>query len=261
MLTSLSINHGGLGRFGNQLFTIAGVIGTAAKNGQPFGFPEWITRDNELFGQKADKMSDYFVNPLPGLNGIPETAFKKIPYFWGYEELRLPHGNWDIFAHMQDPRYFEDYMPLIRHYFRMKDEPEQNDYVAIHYRAGDYIDDPDAYHPRCGIEYYREAVKHFEDGVNLVVFSDDNDAAQFLIDGMALKKTCIVSYVDRKCSYIDSFKLMKRCKSFITANSSFSLMAAILGEHPDKKIICPSRWFGKQAGIEFSGYPKGAVVA
>jgi hypothetical protein len=57
---------------------------------------------------------------------------------------------------------------------------------------------------------------------------------------------------------------MKRCKSFITANSSFSFMAALLGDHPDKKIIMPSRWFGPQMpAMGFTTddiYPEGAIV-
>lgn len=256
MLTSLSINHGGLGRFGNQLFTIAGVIGAACKLGQPFGFPEWIVKDNELFGGNADKMSDYFVNPLPGLNGIPESEFKQIPYWWGYRDLRLPSGNWDIFAHMQDPRYFENYIPLIRHYFRMKDEPPQNGYVAIHYRAGDYIDDPNAYHPRCSKEYYEIAIDLFPQGTNFLLFTDDYKSANKVFGSMRVN----IDGVPDGNDYLADFRLMKRCRSFITANSSFSLMAAILGEHPEKKIICPKRWFGMQAGITFDGYPKGAVV-
>ncbi len=54
MVTSLSIGNGGLGRFGNQLWTIAGVIGIAKRNNTSFAFPKWINRDNALFGDFAD---------------------------------------------------------------------------------------------------------------------------------------------------------------------------------------------------------------
>lgn len=260
MITCHSLYHGGLGRFGNTCWTLAGTIGIAAKNGQPFAFEGWRTADNALFGQPIDNMEDYFVNPLPKLED--NMRFADVPYHWNYINYNVPTGNWNICSHLQDTRYFKDYMPLIRHYFRMKDEPPQNDYVAIHYRAGDYIDDPNAYHPRCGKEYYIEAVKHFPDGTNFIVFSDDNDAAkEILINKMGVRKTCIISFFDRNKTYLEAFALMKRCKHFITANSSFSLFAAILGEHPEKKIICPSRWFGAAAnGLEFNGYPENAII-
>lgn len=254
MITSLSVNTGGLGRFGNTMWTIAGTIGIAIKNGQPFGFKDWVIKDNELFGGTADHMADYFLNPLPEISG--DISFNNIPYHWEYKDYNIPYGNWNICSHLQDPRYFKDYMPIIRHFFRMKDEPEQNDYVAIHYRAGDYIDDPDAYHPRCSKEYYLKAMSMFPKGTRFAVFSDSPDAWYNLMGD---------DYEDVNESagghYMEDFRQMKRCKSFITANSSFSAMAAVLGEHPEKKIVMPSRWFGKQAnGLQSYIYPEGAII-
>lgn len=261
MITSLSVNNGGLGRFGNQLFTIASTIGIAIKNNQPFAFPEWINRDNALFGGNEDKMVDYFVNPLPYLwdHVTPDSFsrfFTDIPYHWEYQEYNLSNQqSYNICSHLQDERYFKHCLPLIRHYFRMKDEPEQNDYVAIHYRAGDYIDDPQAYHPRCSVAYYEKAMRQFPEGASFICFSDNPEEAVDRVEWFDNP----VTFIDGD-SYIHDFKLMKRCKHFITANSSFSLMAAILGEHPEKKIICPERWFGKQAnGLKFE-YPEGAII-
>lgn len=255
MITSLSVNRGGLGRAGNQMFTISSTIGIAVKNNQPFAFPEWINRDNALFGGNPDRMADYFVNPLPQL---PEGLhFTDIPYHWEYRDYNIPDGNWNICSHLQDPRYFEHCMPLIRHYFRMKDEPEQSDCVAIHYRAGDYINDPAAYHPRCSKDYYEHAVRLFPEGTKFYLFSDAKYSELQSIFPMEIMDDTRIHHK----SYLEDFAMMKRCKSFITANSSFSLFAAILGEHPDKKIVCPRRWFGEAAGgMRFEGYPSGAII-
>lgn len=252
MITSLSVNRGGLGRAGNQMFTIASTIGIATKNGQPYAFPEWINRDNALFGGNPDRMEDYFINPLPRLD--ESLTFQDIPYHWEYRDYKVPTGNWNICSHLQDPRYFEHCMPLIRNYFRMKDEPEQNDYVAIHYRAGDYIDDPDAYHPRCSKEYYERALEYFPAGTQCLVFSDDSYAALQVLGKKGF-------HYANENSYLSDFALMKRCKHFITANSSFSYFAALLGEHQDKKIIMPRRWFGTAAnGLTFDGYHSNAII-
>ena len=251
MITAKSIGTGGLGRFCNQAFTIASTIGIAVKNGQPFGFPDWVNQDNKLFGGNADMMSEYFVNPLPKwVEGIDYTD---IPYHWEYRDYNIPSGNWNICSHLQDPRYFEHCMPLIRETLRMKDEPEQNDFVALHFRAGDYQDDPNAYHPRCSKEYYESAMSMFPDA-KFLVFSDDT-AAFF---NLKIKGNYFDHYSGGR--YLQEFGIMKRCKHFITANSSFSFMAALLGEHPEKKIIMPSRWFGTQANIKFEGYPREAIV-
>lgn len=248
MITCRAINTGGLGRFGNTCFSLASTIGIAVNNGQPYGFDEWIIKDNLLFGGQADRIDDYLVNPLPR---IPEgLQFQDYGYHWEYRDYNIPTGNWNIQSHLQDERYFKHCIDLVRHYFRMKDEPEQNDYVAIHYRAGDYIDDPNAYHPRQTKEYYLEAMSHFPDS-KFVVLSDSPEVFMRMMDGV---------YEIGWGNYLQDFRFMKRCHSFITANSSFSLMAAILGEHPDKKIICPLNWFGSSAGLTFGGYPEGAVI-
>jgi hypothetical protein len=252
MITSLSIGKGGLGRFGNQCFTLAGVIGIATKSGQPYGFPPWKNHDNALFGDEVTDFSEVFINKLPE---IPEgISFQEYGYFWGYRDLFIPSGNWTIDAHLQDPRYFEHCMPLIRETFRMKDEPAQHDCVAVHFRAGDYIPDPAAYHPRCDMDYYTHAMQQFPAGTKFLIFSDDHEAA----------KKAIPAYYDcaiyTSNDYLKDFALMKRCKSFICANSSFSYFAALLGEHPEKKIILPRRWFGSSAGLEFDGYERNAIV-
>lgn len=251
MITAKSLATGGLGRMGNQMFTIAGCIGIAVKSGQPYAFPEWKTHDNAIFGEPVDNINDHLLKPLPGL--ATTAGFNDYGYFWGYRDIYLPTGNWSIDAHMQSEKFFKHCLPLIRETFTFKDEPEQNDYVAIHYRAGDYIDDANAYHPRCSKEYYEKAMDQFPEGTQFVLFSDDNEAY--------LKFGDTVIQPEGN-DYIKDFKLMKRCKSFITANSSFSLMAAILGDHPEKKIVCPKRWFGTQAGdIEtIDLYPENAIV-
>jgi hypothetical protein len=42
---------------------------------------------------------------------------------------------------------------------------------------------------------------------------------------------------------------MKSCRYFVIANSSYSAMAAILGEAKDKRVIAPRPWFGPAAQI------------
>jgi hypothetical protein len=242
-----------MGRFANGAYQIAGTIGIATKSGQPYGFPKWINHDaKERFGSTEDiEVYNWFVNPLPEI--IEGVHYEDIPYFWGYRNLDLPTGNWNLNSHFQSPKYFEHCMPLIRETFRMKDEPKPNDWIAIHYRAGDYQEGPDCHHPRCSIEYYNEARKQFPDTNQFLLFSDDVRGAVELFNSNGWK---FDSSQVQDTNYLQDFAVMKSCKSFITANSSFSAFAALLGEHPEKKIVMPSRWFGSAWGDGYKEMPK-----
>lgn len=243
------------GRFANALFQICGTIGIAQKSLQPFGFPTFRNYDSQNFGSKEDiDVYNLFVNELPG---IPDGLnFQEHNYFWGYEDLYFPTGNWNLNGHFQSERYFSHCMDLIRHYMIMKDEPGDIDAVAVHVRRGDY---DEKFHPLLNKYYYQRAFGHVP-GTSVLLFSDDLQAASDIMDNIGIG----YEVVD-KDTY-ESFKIMKRCRHFITANSSYSLMAAILGPQTGKRIVCPGEWFGQAWGsganevMRKDIYPAGAVV-
>ena len=226
-----------LGRYGrlcNQMYQIAGVIGVARRNGFDFAFPEWKNYDHlERFGSSEDiDIQKHFVNPLPLYDG---PTLPDYPVEWGYHEVKLDRSV-SLSGHFQSVKYFEHCIDEVKWYLTMVDEPAQSDYVAIHVRRGDY---DDAYHPRIPEGYYREAMKRL-DGPFLV-FSDDIQACKEMFGSD-------VEYANR--DYLDDFKRMKSCRHFIIGNSSYSAMAAILGEAKDKRVIAPRPWFGpKYTGI------------
>jgi hypothetical protein len=226
---------GRYGRFANQLYQIAGTIGIARKNGYDFAFPEWKNFDHaERFGSAEDiDLQKYFVNPLPVYKGpaLPDQFVH-----WGYHDVRL-WQSCSLSGHLQSLKYFEHCFDEVKWYFRMKDEYLQNDYCAIHVRLGDY---DDAYHPRLGLEYYLPAIEHFGSDQLFLLFSDDKDTAIKMLQPYLGNRLILSDFWD----YLDDFKLMKACRHFIIGNSSYSAMAAILGEAPDKKVIAPSPWFG-----------------
>lgn len=249
-------NLGRLGRFCNALFQIFGTIGIATKSQQSFAFPVFRNYDGERLGSDKDiDCYKHFVNQLPE---IPEgVEFIDHPYFWGYSDLNFNTGNWSLNGHFQSERYFEHCRDLILHYGKMVDEPADIDAVAIHCRHGDYDNN---YHPIQTKDYYRAALGHMPP-TTLLLFSDDLQKASDMMDNIGVEYTTV-----DKDTY-ESFKIMKKCKHFITANSSYSLMAAILGNQEGKRVVCPSNWFGPAWGDKGATdymakdiYPSGAVV-
>jgi hypothetical protein len=237
-----------MGRLANGMFSIAGTIGIAIKSGQNYAFPKWINWDAfERFGSTEDiNLYNHFINPLPE---VPDIHFRNHGYFWGYRDINLPQGNWNMEAHFQSEKYFSHCMDVIRFYFTMNGEVDM-DGCAIHMRWGDY---DDSYHPTPKIEYYKEALKHVEGPFFL--FSDNLDRS------IEMMKHLPIHYIPVNMNYLECFKMMKRMRHFICGNSSYSLMAAILADHPDKKIVCPKKWFGDHVGLETVDlYPENSIV-
>lgn len=220
---------GRMGRLCNQMFQIAGTIGIARRNGFDFAFPPWVNHDHrDRFGSSEDvDLQKYFVNPLPLYDGPPlPDRFVQ----WGYSDVVLTESV-SLSGHMQSLKYFEHALDEVKWYFCMVDEYSQNDYVAVHIRLTDYSN---TYHPRLDMRYYGPAMARFP-GAKFLVFSDDlNSARQMFGDK--------VEYANG--NYINDFRLMKSCQHFIIGNSSYSAMAAILGEAKDKQVVAPRPWFG-----------------
>lgn len=223
---------GDYGRFANGAWQIAGVIGIARRNGLTPVFPLWLNRwHRDGFGSTEDiEIHEHLVNPLPA---IPEgVTFTDRFVDWGYYDLDLPEGNWNLTGHFQSSKYFSHCLDEVKWQLKMKDEPEQNDYMAIHFRGGDY---DNHYHPRMTMDYYEPAMAEFP-GEKFLVFSDSLVEAKNLFGNS-------VEYSEGR-DYIQDFKLLKKCKSFIIGNSSYSALAAVLGEHPEKRVVAPRPWFG-----------------
>lgn len=250
---------GRLGRFGNQLFQIAGTIGIARKHGYDVGFPRWMNYDHaERFGSTEDcELGKYFVNPLPIWPGEPKPQFD-IP--WGYHSPHIP-DNISLYGHLQSEKYFKHCIDEVRHYFTMKLMVPVGNFLAIHLRRGDY---DDQYHPRLNFNYYLHALAFIPEPDGICIFSDDPNEADVLAN-LIRSKTKVDVTVFRKTTYMEDFAIMKNCSYFITANSTFSLMAAILSTAPNKKIVCPANWFGPAWGSECKEmakdiYPENAIV-
>jgi hypothetical protein len=233
---------GSYGRFANMLWQACGVIGVARKNGLQPVFKPLVNLDHkERFGSNEDiDLGKYFANPLPR---IPEgLRWNDRPVEWGYHDVRLGSGNWNLSGHFQSFKYFAHCFDEVMYYMRMKDEYPQNDFCAIHVRLGDY---DGGYHPRLDLAYYIPAIEQFPAATNFMVFSDDQEKAENLFEDIyeTTGRKYNFYYSDED-GYINDFKLMKSCRHFIIGNSSYSAMAAILGEAKDKRVIAPSPWFG-----------------
>jgi len=144
----------------------------------------------------------------------------------------------------QDPVWFERYGDEIKELFKQEGEPL--DYVAIHVRRGDYVNNP-FYVDLTQTTYYQDAMDRFS-GVKFLVFSDDINWCK----AQAMFSRDNVEFSNK--TELEDFNLMTRCKHQIIANSSFSWWAAYLNPNPNKKVIAPKAWYAD--GVERTKCPK-----
>lgn len=133
--------------------------------------------------------------------------------------------------YLQDPIYFDHHREELRKLYGTP--TETIDYVAIHVRRGDYVNNH-FYVNLWETDYYEKAMSLFPNE-KFLIFSDDPDWCEenFIGDEYS------VSYGTE----LEDFNLMSSCKAIITANSSFSWWAAYLSNCG--KVVAPSveNWY------------------
>lgn len=223
---------GNFGALGNQLWQIAGTIGTAAEMGAEASFPVW---DYQPYFQ------------------VPSALFSG------------RQGDLDLGGnYLQDLKHFAFIQDSIRKYFKPSYPVEAdiletyNDVfacrplMAVHWRRGNNLDLPD-HHPVCDISYFEQAISMFPN-YQLVVFSDDLDFcrkqsifknAYFAagndpsIDVRLLTNEAPLSLY----SVVKDLHFMAMCDAHIISNSSFSWWGAWLAD--GDVVVRPERWYGK----------------
>ena len=161
----------------------------------------------------------------------PETTISNdisIIYFDGY---------W------QDKKYFDDIdvtflkNGLSNFYINSKIKTRlpanESNFTSIHFRRKDY-----RHHGLCGDLYYIFSLQYFlqqRNNLNLLVFSDEPNATNFLLQSWKLNYTFINSGCDLSDLYI-----MSMCKNHIIANSTFSWWGSTLAG--TNNVIYPDEW-------------------
>jgi len=164
-------------------------------------------------------------------------------------------------AYCQSPRYFRDIEELLRKDLEFTTVPaglsdklagqvlEANS-VCLHIRRqfamqadGSISQNVADFYGTCEIGYYRSAIQALAEAygnLRIYVFSDDIDWA--LQNAGAIETGgCSVTVIE-DVDPLRSFYLMRLCKHFIIANSTFSWWAAWLGQYSMKTVCVPPVW-------------------
>jgi len=240
-------NLGRMGRLANQMFQYASLKGIARHHGYDYMIayhPDAV--DDGIGNMLRTELFDSF--DLKVRTGIWRANTFAERYFHFDQELfdKCP-DNVVLQGYFQTEKYFKHIEDEIREDFTFKDDIlnpckemmcQMDSPIALHIRRGDYVINSDN-HPLCTLEYYENALNHFDDDREVIVFSDDpawcKEQELFSDDRFMIS--------ENEDNRID-LCLMSLCSDFIIANSSFSWWGAWLSANKDKKVIAPLQWFG-----------------
>lgn len=253
---------GNSGRYGNQMFQLAALIGIAEKSGYELKIPIENTKDDfdvffDLSKQKTEPTNMELRKPFlipdkyfaPAEQIVPNInqRYEEPQFHFNPNVFNIP-DNIDINGYFQSEKYFKHAEEIVREVFTFRPEIREKaklelakvkddaPRVSIHVRRGDYVANS-ANHTVTGMEYYAEAINKFfsKEAYRFVVFSDDPEWCKEMFEGGYI--------VDINDSYTEMC-MMSMCDHHIIANSSFSWWGAWLNPNPQKIVTAPSLWFG-----------------
>lgn len=231
---TISFNKiGSFGRLGNQMFQYAALKGIARHRDLEFAIPF----SPELNDWVDHQLSKYF--KLDGslqIESIGNQNERWESHFHFDQTLfETCEDGTDLMGYFQTEKYFSHIRDEILNDFTIKQKFEKpmKEYIALHVRRGDYINQPQ-FHPVCPVDYYYNALDKMP-SLPVVVMSDDIEwCEQFIPGSMYLKNT----------SNIHDLYVMSQANHNIIANSSFSWWGAWLNQNPDRIVVAPEQWFG-----------------
>ncbi len=225
------------GRLGNNLFQIAVAYSLSKKYTTDFFmvYNEYNKYEQEWISYFSTDSNNEIVKFVPR-NKVPNVkVFSEknngINCFEFHPQLEQLGGDIFLDGYFQTEQYFKQHLPQLKSLFLKKEIMDTNGYF-IHIRRGDYVN-----HPVYTIdypEYFRKAIKHFPEGNQFYIVSDDIPWCK----NNSLFKGLKVEFVD--LDTLDTLHFMAGCKGGICANSSFSWWGAWFSKR--EIVTMPKQW-------------------
>jgi hypothetical protein len=232
------------GGLGNMLFQLAAAYAISIRDNMNF-----ICDGNDIssvHGEYTNYLNNIFRNFIIRNDLNISDYYGEINF--SYNQIPKFNTSFRLIGYFQSEKYFKDYRDEILKLFQIDEETSKylnekyGDLLklktcSVHVRRGDYVWQQE-YHPVLDIEYYKNAITHFDEDTHFLIFSTDIEWCEENFDFIKNK-----TYISDNQNYQELY-LMSLCNHNIIANSSFSWWGAWLNQNENKKVISPQRWFG-----------------
>jgi hypothetical protein len=256
---------GSKGWLGNQMFQYASLKGIAIHNNYEYCIPPKDNRGitnyrlHDVFKLKNLKHTGY-IGGLYRHHSSDRHDHSTSSHF-SEEFLNECPDNVNISGFFQTEKWFKHCRDELLEDFEFMDwikEPCQKFLskfktppIFLHVRRGDYLRSSQ-YHYVQTIDYYENAIKYFDEGTEILIFSDDIEWCRnqnlFKNDRFYFSQTeerlpLVMGYDSGALVPEFDLCLMSMCSGAIIANSSFSWWGAWL-QKDNTNVVSPKRWFG-----------------
>ena len=249
---------GFIGRLGNQMFQYAALFGMANKHQCEMRLNNPDIQLYKCFDLKTKVFSCYnskFDCPH-GLDGSIAVGGHSIMIKTEEQNARLLNTHFDseffetnhdgksLLGFFQNSKYFMHCEEELRKEFTFRSKYDRvadmyvsenfDEVIALHIRRTDYINSHVL--NNLHINYYEEALEHFDDSLPVLIFSDDPEwcKERDIFRGERFR------FMESSDTFLD-LAIMSKCDYHIIANSSYSWWGAWLAD--SKKTVCPKQWF------------------
>ena len=239
------------GGLGNQIFTIS--FAQYLKNND---YKVYV--DTSFYNSSHDYPRELYID-------IEKFGFKRINFkndkifkllSTRYEEVdNLTNLNTKILNRFKG--YYQDTTFLDKKYLIDKlslQNKKNEESVMVHIRRGDYI----GLNEDLKLEYYSTAIKKLEKKLGsfeITIFTDD-----YSLKIEDFKKFNVTKlFNDKNEDALETFKKMTQFQNFIISNSTFSFLAAFLGQEKNSHIYYPQPWM-RNSDVQVKNFPKDWIV-
>lgn len=268
-----------IGGLGNQLFIYATGRAAATRlecplhvdlsyytrsnpNDTPRSFAiDWLLQANEALRKSPDSKFNQLVSRFRTKFHLhnPKKIFQERDFAYD-ERINEIQGGTTLLGYFQSWKYFDSIEEGLRTEI-LEAAPKSpwfldqqtmlstlSPWIALHVRLGDYLSKSNSlHHGVISSEYYAKAIEEIENRLgtcNLVLFSDDPESAELLINQIHP----VVKVMDPpgESHPMESIVLMSQANALITANSSFSWWGAWLANLDEGLTCVPAPWFATQ---------------
>ena len=234
-----------MGGLGNQMFQISKALSEGYENGI-----EVVFRPSAFIPMHGNQPTKYLENIYRDLTfkEINENLERVSEPSWSFNKTNIfYYKSIEFYGYYQSSKNFKNHEEKIKEIFKPTKEfikkikslyPEifYKNSISIHVRRGDYLSISEIL-PVIDKTYIDECLKQIGKYSNIFIFSNDKDWCK---ENLKYDNVTVVENLDD----YEELWAISLCNHNIMSNSSFSWWGSYLNKNINKKIYCPSVWFG-----------------